>query len=376
MTKGKSKMRFLSKFFKRWYLYMVPLIVIPIVVTMYAKNTLSVYESTALLYVTNPTNGASGFNAYLSPAQNGANVMLEALQIESFCVSVAKSTDLASTYQLDAQWGQDAATARIQSEVTVTPTAVGQNLVTIAVDDKSPQMAQQIAAAVITQFSTYFSKTQLIFDQQNLSLYQGQLQGAQSKLQQDQTRLKQYLDIHPEDVQNPSAATTDPTLNSYNEAVTQDQQAVSELSAKINAIQLEEDSLSGGSSFFIVSDAPRVPLRTTLHLKKLIVYPIGGLAGALALIALIVGIQTFLDKRVYSTQDLKSIVEDMDLNIPAIESIPVLRGIGQRTSQDTDMDGSVNGVLVPVLTVLPHLGNGHMNQELRRAIGVTVEDEE
>lgn len=369
-------MRFLAKFFKRWYLYMLPLIIIPALVTVYAQKALSVYESTALLYVTTPANGVSGFNAFLSPAQNGANAMSQALQIESFCVSVAKLTDLTSQYDLNIQAGQDAATARIQSEVTITPTAVGQNLVIIAVDDKNPQMAQEIAAAVITQFTTYFTGTQLTFDRQNLSLYQGQLQAAQSKLQQDQTKLKQYLDAHPIEINNPTAGTTDPTLNSYTEAVTQDQQAISDLTTKINNLQLDMDSLSSGSSFFIVSDQPRVPLRTTLHLKKLIVYPIGGLVGALALVALIVGIQVFMDRRVYSTQDLKSIADDMDLSIPAIESVPVLRGIGRHNNQDSDMDGSVNGVLMPVLTVLPQLGSGQMTQELRHAIGVTVEDDE
>ena len=369
-------MRFLAKFFKRWYLYVLPMMIIPAIATVYAQKTLSIYESTALLYVTSPNNGISGFNPYLSPAQNGANAMSQALQIESFCVNVAAQTDLAKLYDLSTQAGQDAATGRIQSEVTIAPTAVGQNLVAIAVDDKNPVMARDIDRAVIAQFSTYFTDTQLTFDRQNLSLYQSQLQAAQSKLQQDETRLKQYLNAHPEELTNPSAATTDPTLNAYNEAVTQDQQAVNDLSTKINGLQLEMDSLSSGSTFFIVSDQPRIPLRTTLHLKKLIIYPIGGLAAALALVALIVGIQVFLDRRVYSTQDLKSIADDMDLSIPAIESVPVLRGIGRHNAQDSDMDGSLNGVLMPVLTVLPQLSSGQMTQELRHAIGVAAEDED
>ncbi|MGH2515141.1 MAG: hypothetical protein ACRDHP_05750, partial [Ktedonobacterales bacterium] len=127
---------------------------------------------------------------------------------------------------------------------------------------------------------------------------------------------------------------------------------------------------------FLVSDQPRLPLNTTLHLKKLAIYPLLGFAAALALVLLIVGIQTVADRRVYSTQDLKTVTEDMDLDIPIVESVPMLRSIGRSNGHDEDADGSISGILVPVLTVLPQLGTGQMTQELRRAIGVTVEGEE
>lgn len=366
-------MRFLSKFFKRWYLYLVLLLLFPVVATVYAKNTLSVYESTALLYVIQSTNNSG----YLSPAQNGADAMSQALQSETFCVTVAKGTGLATVYNLNTQAGEDAATARIQSEITITPTAVGQNYVSVTVDDKNPQMARDIAASFISAFTANTAQLQTQFDEQQVALYQGQIQSEQSQLAQDQAKVAQYLQSHPQCINNTTCQDTDTTLAGLEQAVTQDQAAINDLKSKVSALNLEIDGLkSNAIQPYYLQDTPKVPLRTTLHLKKLIIYPIGGLAAALALIALIVGIQTLADRRVYTTKELKMLAEDMDLAIPAIESVPLLHGIGRQGVQDHDADGSLNGIFEPVLTVLPQLGNGQMTQELRRAIGVTVEVEE
>ena len=370
-------MRFLSKFFKRWYLYMLPIIIIPVVVTIFARNSLSIYESTALLVVNGQSSGTANFNSYLSPAQNGANAMNEALQSETFCVKVANGTDLAKQYNLTVQSDKDAVTARLQSEIAITPTTVGQSLVTIAVDDKSPQIAQEIAASFIEVFPNYFADSQLTFLQKEITLVNGQYQTAYSKLLQDQTKLQQYYHAHPQCLADTSCTAIDPTLSNLIETVSQDSASVNDISSKLNSLQLQEDGLtSGAGNLYFVSDPPTLPLYTTLHLKKLLVYPLAGLGVALALVVLIVGVQTLADKRVYSTQDLKLLTEDMDLDIPAIESVPVLRGIGRPNSQDDDVDGALNGILVPVLTVLPQLGAGQMTQELRRAVGITVEDEE
>lgn len=366
-------MRFLSKLLKRWYIYIVPLIIIPAVVTVFARNALSIYESTALLYV----NATVGGSAYATPAQNGADEMSQALQSESFCVKVAQGTDLATSYNLATQTGQDAATARIQADVSVRPTSIGQNLVTVVVDDKSAHVAQQIATSFIIQFGSYFTDYQVQFDQQQIAIDQPQLDTAKAQLAQDQQRLAQYYQRNPQCVGNPTCATTDPLLNSYQEAVTQDTQAVADITNRIRTLTLQVDGLSSGNSNpYIESDPPRLPTTTTLHLKKLAVFPAIGFAATLALILLIVGIQTVADHRVYSTGDLKTLTEDMDLDIPTIESVPILRGIGRASGQSEDADGSVSGILVPILTVLPQLGTGQMTQELRRAIGVTVEDEE
>jgi uncharacterized protein involved in exopolysaccharide biosynthesis len=371
-------MRFLAKLFRRWPLYLLLVVALPTLVTLYGQQKLTVFETKALLFINKPsamTGNASGvFNQYLSPAQNGANAMNEALQSETFVVSVAQKTGLASVYDLSSQAGQDAVTARLQQEVSIRPSGVGENTLFVYVDDKSPHLAQQICAALITQFKVYFAQSQLSLDQQTIAFLQQQLQEAQNVVQQDQARITQYLAAHPSLA--PTGSTiNDPSLASLQEQYNRDASLVNTLTSRLKTVQFDQAAAeSGVSDVFIVQDAPRVPQRSTLSTKKLLVYTGGGLAAALALVTLIVGAQTLADRRVYSQQDLRIIAEDLELNIPVIEAVPVLQTLGRHSVADDD-PGVYSGVLVPVLTTLPQLGTGQMTRELRKAIGLSVEEE-
>ena len=221
-------MRFLAKFFRHWVLYLLVLIIMPMLVMAYGYQKLAVYESTALLFVNKPNalNGSdpTTFNQYLSPAQNGANAMNEALLSEKFVVSIAAATNLANVYDLNSQTGQDEVSNRLRQEIIITPTTVGQNTLTVSVDDKNPQLAQQIATAVLRQFTLYFSQSQLSLDTQREAFLQQQLQDAQAKVVQDQAHITQYLQQHPNE--SPNSRLNDPALNSLNQQYTSDQNTV------------------------------------------------------------------------------------------------------------------------------------------------------
>lgn len=371
-------MRFLAKFFRRWYLYLLPMIILPVLAMDYGKQALTVYESTALIYINNPSAiGSSNttFNQYLSPAQNGANAMNEALLSETFVVSVAQATDLAGVYDLNSQYGQDAVTARIRAETLIAATSVGQNTLFVAVDDPSPHMAQQLADALIKQFTTFFTQGQQTLDQKQIAFLQQELDDANGKVQQDQAHITEYLQQHPNTLPSQQA---DPALATLQQQLSTDNTQVANLSGQISNIKFNLAAAQNGiSNVFRVEDPPRLPLTSTLHLKKLIVYPIGGLGAALALVILIVGLQTMTDRRVYSKDDLRTITENLEIDIPTIEAVPLLRGLSRRHDPDDEASESgISGVLVPVLTVLPQLGTGQISRELRRAVGVLEEDDE
>lgn len=370
-------MRFLAKFFRRWYLYVLPMIVLPILATMYGKQVLTVYESSALLHINQPIgNSSTTFSQYMSPAENGASAMNEALLSETFVVSVARNTDLASVYDLDSQYGQDAVTARIRSDVGIVASSVGQNTIFVTVDERSPHLAQQLAQQLIAQFGIYFNLSALSYDQTRIAFFSQQLKDAQAKVTQDEAHISEYLQSHPSIL--PTDARTDPALTTLQQQLTDDQTQVTSYNDQLSGLKFDlAAAQSGVSDIFHVEDDPQVPLSSTLHLKKLVVYPIGGLGAALALIVLIVGVQTITDRRVYSSNDLHTITENMEIDIPTIEAVPMLRGLGKRHSpRDDDAESGISGVLVPVLTVLPQLSAGQMRHELQQAVGVMVEDDE
>jgi uncharacterized protein involved in exopolysaccharide biosynthesis len=368
--KGWSEMRFLAKLLKHWYLYLIPVLILPAGAAVYAERTLKVYESSALLYIQNsdPITGVniSGFSQYASPAQNGANAMNELLQSESFTVTVAEVTNLANQYDLTTRAGQDLAYMRLHNDITIAPSAVGGNTVSITVDDKDATIAQQIAAGLITVFADYFATQRLALDKKTEQFLLKEISAAKELVTQDTQRVNQYLAAHP----NLTTQSQDPTLAQLEQQLQQDETNVQMLNGRLSSVQFDEAAATtGNSQLFTVLDQPQVPTNSTLHLKKLAVYPLGGLGAALALVVLIVGLRTVLDRKVYSTRDLRVIAEDLELEVTNLLTVPQLTTGGRNGSGDL-----LPGVLVPVLAVLPQQDSEALNQELRRAVGVSPDD--
>lgn len=364
-------MRYVRTFLKRWYLYVIPMVVLPVVVTVYGYGKLMLYNSTALLYVDKPvflSNQDFGWNPYLTPAQNEAMSMGELLQSETFVDGVAARTDLAATYNLDTRIGKDEAFGRIAPEVTISASATGPNVMLLSVTDKNPRIAQQVAAALLDQYSAYYEDHRLELDRQAVTLDTQQLAAAQGELNQASQRVQEYLYAHPG---VPASSNTDPQLAQLQAQVTQDQSQVSQLSGQLATVKQDMLATSSpASGLFRVLDEPQVPLQATIAKKKLLLYTGGGLAAALALVGLIVAGLTQLDRKVYLAADLRVIADELELDLPAIETLPVILGIehGGHANGDAE-DDSIDGILMPVLTALPRLQESQMRQGIRRLAG-------
>jgi hypothetical protein len=370
-------MRFLAKLLKHWYLYLIPLLLLPAAGTLYGKQKLSVYETSALLYVNNAnslTGTNTDFSAFSSPAQNGADWMNEMLQSATFVVGVARSTDLDHLYDLTNRTDKDIVVSRIRGDVVILPLGVGGHLVTVTVDDKNPTIALQVANALIAYSSNYAENQRLTQDQHNETFINQQLTLVQAKILTDVQKLTDYKKAHPDS--GTVGKAPDPQQQQLQDAYDTDQANYVKLHNQLVSIQYDEAAASTGTSkIFDVQDYPLLPLRTTLHLKGLIPYFGGGLAAALALILLIVGTRTVLDRKVYSTHDLRNITEEMELDIPLLTEIPVLETLTRSNRRQHD-DDVLSGVLVPILTVLPQSSTEVLNHEIRSAVGVSVMDDD
>jgi uncharacterized protein involved in exopolysaccharide biosynthesis len=368
-------MRYLRTFLKRWYLYIIPMILFPIVTTMIGYNALMLYRSSALLYVDKPvflSTDDFGWNSWLSPAENQAESMRQLMGSETFVAQIAAKTDLAETLDLSTQVGKDSAFARIGVDTTIVSTGTGPNTITLAVTDKNPHMAAQIAQGALDVFATYYQSHRLSLDKDGITFYQQQLQSAQSTLAQDSAKLQEYLNRHPEAVG--TNGSTDPTLATLQQQVNQDQSSVTTFNAQIASLRQDQQAAATGSSSFLrVLDPPDVPLRPTLQKKKLVTtYTGGGLAAAAGLDALIVIVLTLLDRKIYFVQDFRKIEEELDIDLPTIEMLPIIPEIsgGRRQGHFDDERDDIDGILVPVLTALPRMRPSEMQANLKRMAGV------
>jgi uncharacterized protein involved in exopolysaccharide biosynthesis len=363
-------MRFLRTFTKRWYLYVVPIILVPVIVTVYGFNKLSVYESRATLYVDKPSFLSPeqfGWNPYLSPAQNVAEQMSELLSIKSFVMSVAQKTDLANRADLTG----DAAVARISSEVSVAAPGVGPHVVVVSVTDKEPHLAQQINQVFLDVFKAYYQSHRIADDTRAQYFYQNQVQSAQSAVAQDVAKEQDYCHQHPDMC---AVTQVDPTLAQLQNQLSQDHQALATSESQLLLVNQDLAATNTSTSdLFQVPDPPSLPVPSLDKKKLLTVYTGGGLAGALGFVALIVIGLTQLDRKVYMTDDLRAIQDDLELDLAGgIVALPVIAGMNQHSQEHSEIDDTIEGILVPVLTALPRLPTSEVHRELRRATGTST----
>jgi uncharacterized protein involved in exopolysaccharide biosynthesis len=363
-------MRFLRTFVKHWYLYLVPIILVPIIVTVYGFDKLTLYSSTATLYVDKSAFLSSDQNPYLTPAQNEATDILQLLSSPNFVAAVAAKTDLAQRYNLNTETGQAQANTRIVTEVAIYPPGPGGNILYVTVNDKEPHLAQQIVSALLAYYQSYYQTHRLDRDKQAQTFYQDQWQTATGALAQDTAKLQEYCRQHLDSCGSPTQI--DPALAQLQSQLAQDQKKVTDDQAQLDAIASDMAATSvSASDLFTVTDPPKLPTRPTLEKKKVLTtYTGGGLAAALALVALIVFIRTQLDRKVYAEDDLQMIQEDLGLALGGgIVTLPIIAGMDAPTHAHGDPDDALEGILVPVLTALPRLRAQDVRRELRKAAG-------
>ena len=367
--------KFLAKLLKHWYLYIIPVLLFPSAAAFYESGKTTFYVTSARVYVSKPsvasgTNGTS-WNQYASPGQNGANLLNEMVSFRQFTVKVAGDTDLAKQYDLNSRSGQDAVYARVTGDVQATQSKIAPDSMTLTVSDRSPQMALQLANAVLKEFSPYVGQQELADDQKIEAFNLQELDTYKSALSQDDAQITQYLNAHPD---LKVGGLTDATLDQLIQQQTVDKAQVAKYSDAFNAVRYNESAItSGTANLFTVIDPPQLPLTPSHTYKKLIEYTGGALAFALALIAVFVVGLTLLDRKVYETQDVRNVIEDLELDIPVIESVPVLPE-GKHMGKNERSQSALSGAIMPVLMVLPPISDEQTIQDFRQATGVAVED--
>lgn len=336
-------MKFLRIFVKRWYLYALLIVILPAGATLYGRQHLRTYQSSAYILVYRAafldSLDSQGYNSYLSPAQNEQNFILELIDSQAFTGKVAADTSLAQIYDLTTDAGEAAAVARIRTDTAVSASQNGPNGLTILVQDKDPIVTQQIAKSLIKQFVSYDANRQLQYDNQAETFYQGQLTTAKNTLKVDNNQVQAYKNAHPA-LADPTKLASDAQYQQLMQQVTQDTANVTSLSSTITAIQLDAAAAkSGYSNSLTVQDEPSTPQLAAIQSKQLIFYAVLGLVAALVLVIVIVGAQTIVDNKVRSTDDLQTIFDEMDWDAPIVESIPVMPtgAKNSKTSQSTPL---------------------------------------
>jgi capsular polysaccharide biosynthesis protein len=277
---------------KYWYLYLIPLLLIPIAATLYGLRRVTMYESNATISVRTNTFlrdfQAQDDTTFASKAQNVADSMTQLLQSGSFLVSVAKDTSLATMYDLSTPGGQDAAIGRF-GNITVSANNTRNIVFVNTADPASPQVAQELANGIVKEFVAFYAAKELDTLTAAQDFYTKQLDDINTKVAADSKAVSEYQTQHPE-VLTP-VGENDPTWVQLKNQLTTDQTTQNTLQADILAVQQAMAAANSGASYDVKPlDPAPLPTSATIDVRMLLVYPIKALLAVLVLFAIMTGI--------------------------------------------------------------------------------------
>jgi hypothetical protein len=271
------------------------------------------YQSSASLWALRRYEiiGATGPESDLesTPAATQVAALSELLQSRDFTLTVAKSTNLASTLNLTStnpQLVDDALSQELTKNVIVTNR--GNNLYEVSYTNKDPHVAYQVVAAVIKEFQVQGQGFSVVEGEHLLLGYQSQLTQAKNAADSDSKTESQYLAAHPALTASGASPLNDPEYSLLDARRLQSQSTLQNLETTIATINQEIATQSVGSdSFFNTLDTPLQPDVAVARTKTLLVT--GGAGAGIALLVCAVYILMLVrrDRTLYTPLELQKI---------------------------------------------------------------------
>jgi uncharacterized protein involved in exopolysaccharide biosynthesis len=298
-------MRLLETFFRRWYLFVVPVIILGVVGFLSISGTKSKFESSGTFNVEGSTvlsnisgSGSNQNFGYDTPAGATSKQINSTLQTDQFVKDIAARAGLDKALAdgtITTQW--------IRSSLTAASN--GSNLVTVIALNEDAQVAQRLAQATIDAYVQSIVDSASSQSAAAVAFFGDQTKTFQTDLDNAQNALNDFVAGHPvaangqrpEDQQAQIGQLTNAVTqaqNNYNTAVSKGQDA---------QLSLEQTKADVGQQLRLI-DAPAVPVAPQPKLKKMI-FSFGtflGLGLVLTLAALVVA--TLLNHTILSPLDV------------------------------------------------------------------------
>jgi len=190
--------RYVEVLFRYWVRFTIVLIIAPLALGGASVVVFRTYQATASVWVESPdTFGQSvtlsGWNTYLTPAQNQADTLQQLITTLSFDNEVGDR--LVANGVVGSRDQRNGIVQSIPTGMKVTPG--GSHLITITFSDASQTAAVGVIQAAIDLFLERQTALQRQQEDLSTSFLTGQLKTAQAKLATSEAALQQYLLDHP-----------------------------------------------------------------------------------------------------------------------------------------------------------------------------------
>ena len=312
-------------FFRRWPLYLLPIVLLCGIGFMQAKKTAVNYQSVGTLNVTSnpfvstPSSATPAFNAYETPASSMSRRINELLSTDSFMTAVA--TDAGLQGAIDANF---LTLADLRKSVFATPG--GDTVLRVVTTWGDANTAFQMADATIKGYLAYVVNEVTTEANDAVDFYQELTDEAAADVDTAQENLDKFvasLGVLPEGAElNPGQQIQ---LDGFRDKLTRAQAQLDAGQAAISAAKLDvQKAESQAGQVLRVIDSPEVPKEAVSTGKqKLVTLAMFAILGLVVAAAAII-LTTLLDAAVRSAADV------VPTGLVVVATVPVVRVLTHR----------------------------------------------
>jgi hypothetical protein len=323
-------MRMLDSFMRRWWLYLVPVLLLAGFGAKTAAGTKDTFRSVGTLNVTSSTlvDKLSGVNnganlGYDTPAQATTKQLASQLQTEKFITDVANRAGL--TDQL-----KSGAITPLKIRASVGTFTEGSNLFHVVVTYPDPATAQKLAKGTIDAFTQSVLDANLADSASAIAFFDNQANTYSADVTAAQATLNEYVGAHPctADCTRTRPDSESLQITQLTQAVTQAQQRYNDAVAKREEAKLTSDQTKSEVGFRLaVVDQPQLPIAREPKVKSmLLTFAMFVMLGLIVATGLVV-VATALDQAVRAGSDLRDRIGVRGLaTVPDAGTIPVVTG--------------------------------------------------
>jgi uncharacterized protein involved in exopolysaccharide biosynthesis len=312
-------------FFRRWPLYLLPIVLLFGVGVMQAKKTAVSYQSVGTLnvtsnpFVSSPSSATPAFNAYETPASAMSRRINELLSTDSFMGSVATTAGLQGAIDADLLTLAD-----VRKSVFATPG--GDTVLRVVTTWGDANTAFQLADSTIKGYLAYVVATVSTTSKDAVDFYQKLVDQATKDVATAQKNLDKFvasLGVLPDGAElNPGQQLQ---LDGFKDKLARAQAQLDTGQTAIQAAQLDvQKAESQAGQTLTVVDEPEVPKAPASTSKQKVVtlamFAILGLVVAAAAVIL----TTLLDAAVRSAADV------VPTGLVVVATVPVVRILTRR----------------------------------------------
>lgn len=259
---------------------------------------------------------ASGWDQYLTPAQNTVDALNQLRSTNAFVISLQSSLDASNTFENTSE--RDSVLSTVLTDMLVT--ASGSHLVVINYTCPRAPICTNVVTSTEQIYHQWLVDQETAQAKVAIDFYNGQLADAQAKLRSDENALAAYLAAHPN--ARASDAPLIPQLDQLLRSVDGDTLAVSSLQQQLDDTKLTNAAVGQlDSTVLKVVDPPRIVggRLSSLPKKQMAIAAIASLVLAGAMLV----VMAWSDRSAREPKDVES-----RLQIPVVATIHDLALMG------------------------------------------------